>query len=195
MSRKVCLTIDVEYPDRPTEAGELDVIDILREEEAIATLFVEGRWALAHPIVLGALAEDGYLIGNHSHWHVPIPLLSVSGLRRTILESERALGVVGIDPRPWFRLPYGNGWGSEGCHAPLRALGYETVQWDIDSRDWQAESTQEIVGTVLLALEKTEVECPIVVFHSWPTFTAKALCFLLTEFDRQDIELIRLDER
>ena len=68
---RVALTFDAEHPDRPgASAGTVDrILATLRAAEAPATFFVQGRWSQAEPSSARRIADDGHLVGNHSHYH------------------------------------------------------------------------------------------------------------------------------
>ncbi len=108
---RVALTIDTEHPDRP--GGDPDgakVVDTLRVERAPATFFLQGRWALANPDVAAQIAGDGHLIGNHSFFHARMPRLTDDGIAYDLATAQEAIiEATGIDPRPWFRCPCGDG--------------------------------------------------------------------------------------
>jgi peptidoglycan/xylan/chitin deacetylase (PgdA/CDA1 family) len=109
---RVALTFDAEHPDRPAagEGGTQRILDELERAQVRATFFVQARWAMANPSLVRRIADDGHLIGNHSTYHARMTLLSDDGL----LEDVRAAGdtiseIAGVDPRPWFRCPFGDG--------------------------------------------------------------------------------------
>ena len=85
MTFRVALTFDAEHPDRPHHVGATEkVLDALDAERVPATFFIQGRWAEAYPKLARSVAERGHLIGNHSFYHVRMPLLSPAGLATDI---------------------------------------------------------------------------------------------------------------
>ena len=107
---RVALTFDAEHPDRPARPGnDRRLLDALSRVDVTATFFVQGRWAEAHPDVARRIATDGHLVGHHSHYHVRMLGLSGHGLKIDIARGEQAiLEATGVDPHPWFRLPFGS---------------------------------------------------------------------------------------
>ena len=86
------------------------MLDALDTERVPASFFVQGRWAEAYPELARSIGERGHLIGNHSFYHARMPLLSATGLSSDVRAAERAIiATTGIDPRPWFRCPFGAG--------------------------------------------------------------------------------------
>ena len=89
-----------------------------RAAEAPATFFVQGRWAQAEPATARRIADDGHLIGNHSHYHARMTLLSDDGIRTDVEEADAAVSeATGVPTPPWFRCPFGDG------HDDPRILG------------------------------------------------------------------------
>ena len=109
---RVAVTIDAEHPDRPTEPGVTSrILDALATAGVPATFFVQGRWAEAEPAVARRIAADGHLVGNHSHHHARLTLLTGAGIARDARAAEAA-----IRPRP---APT-RGRGSAARSAPAR---------------------------------------------------------------------------
>ena len=88
---RVALTFDAEHPDRPwCPPGNAErVLDTLRDRGVRATIFVQGRWAEAYPATARRIADEGHLVGHHSHYHARMPLLLEAGFlagpRRAVL--------------------------------------------------------------------------------------------------------------
>src|SRR5579885_2880977 len=138
---RVALTFDTEHPDRPHRPGVADEILALLAREAVrATFFLEGRWAQANPATAARIAADGHLVGSHSFCHAHLPAFSPPGLRRDIREAEQAIReVTGVDPRPWFRCPYGDGWDDLEVRSAIEELGYRHAGWHVVLGDWESE--------------------------------------------------------
>jgi hypothetical protein len=91
---RVALTFDAEHPSRshcPPGVQEA-LLEELANRGLRATFFVQGRWAKAYPQTARAIAAAGHLIGNHSHYHARMSLLSDEGLRIDVLEGVAASG-------------------------------------------------------------------------------------------------------
>ena len=173
---RVALTFDVEHPARPTRAGVEDqILAVLAAKEVPGTFFLQGRWARANPDQARRIASAGHLIGNHSHHHAPMNGLTDDGFRADVKDAEETIhGITAIDPRPWFRCPFGAGMDDERVLRLLAALGYRHVGWDVDPKDWDDHRTRaDIVGAVLEGV--SERDDSIVLLHGWPAKTGEAL--------------------
>jgi peptidoglycan/xylan/chitin deacetylase (PgdA/CDA1 family) len=95
------------------------------------------------------IAQDGYLIGNHSMTH-PDPGLTtltdaqvtaeVQGAQQAILRAN------GADARPLFRFPYGDV--NSRVLGDVNGLGYVAVRWTVDSLGWEGTSGGQSVQAV-----------------------------------------------
>jgi peptidoglycan/xylan/chitin deacetylase (PgdA/CDA1 family) len=187
----VAVTVDVEDPDQRGHGSPDDVMTILEAlntAEIRATFFVQGRWLAANPEVASAIGAAGHLVGNHSYYHTDTRLLTSSGVREDVTKAHQEIkDVLGIDARPWYRLPYGLGAESPRIQRQLRALGYQHVGWDVAVRDFSMTESDALVPSMAQALsvqERAGATHAIVLVHSWPVVTAKAmpeLCRFLLE--------------
>jgi peptidoglycan-N-acetylglucosamine deacetylase len=194
---RIALTFDAEHgsragahPDSPVR-----ILDALTEASVRATFFVQGRWATARPKLAQRIARDGHLVGNHSNYHAPMTLLSPAGVRADVEEAQRRIvSVTGVDPRPWFRCPFGDGAADPEVITALADLGYSDVSWDVDSGDWHEEATAESVLDVVMERAGGGGDPGIVLFHTWPAATADAMPRLLAGLSRLGATFVPLED-
>jgi peptidoglycan-N-acetylglucosamine deacetylase len=176
---RVALTFDAEHPSRiGSRPGTVEtILDVLARERVSATFFVQGRWASAHPATAARIPAEGHLVGSHSHYHAPMPLLSEEGFGIDVRRAEERIAeATGVDPRPWFRCPFGDGADRPAVLDRLRALGYRNVHWDVSSGDWEAgPGGPEPVERAVLSGVGSAGDGAVVLFHTWPAATAAAL--------------------
>jgi peptidoglycan/xylan/chitin deacetylase (PgdA/CDA1 family) len=191
---RVALTFDTEYPDRPCSGRALELIlSTLSAAHVPATFFVQGRWARSSPDDTRRISSAGHLIGNHSHHHAPMDSLTEAGFRADVSEAEAMLReVTGVDPRPWFRCPFGAGMDDPEVLRRLEEMGYVHVGWDVDPRDWHEESDAEAVARVVLE-GVHGLDTSIVLLHSWPDATAEALPSILDGLADAGAELVDVE--
>jgi peptidoglycan/xylan/chitin deacetylase (PgdA/CDA1 family) len=172
------LTFDAEHPDRPgCPPGNADaILNTLRDEEVRATFFLQGRWAQADPVTAKRMADDGHLIGNHSHYHARMTLLHGDGIAADVRKGQDVIQrITGADPRPWFRCPFGDGADDPRVLADLAVLGYRNVHWDIELDDWEPERTAAAITTDAVAGVQARRGDAVVLLHTWPASTAGAV--------------------
>ena len=144
-STYVALTFDCELDPQHT----MSILQTLREENVQATFFVLGQFAYNFPAVIQQMAADGHEIGNHSFFHPFFtqisPIQATSEITYTEAAISRALGQ--WMPMRYFRFP--------GAYRDLKtkqliaSLGYQSVSWTVDAREWAAGKTdKEVLETI-----------------------------------------------
>ncbi|TMK35675.1 MAG: polysaccharide deacetylase family protein [Actinobacteria bacterium] len=180
----VALTFDAEHPDRswcPSDAAER-ILDVLAGAGAHATFFVQGRWAEAYPATARRIADDGHLIGNHSHHHARMPLLLDSGLQEDVDAARDAIArATGRDPRPWFRCPFGAGADDPRVLAAIAAAGYRHVGWHVEVEDWEPARTPQAIAADAIAGIRRHGDGAVLLLHTWPGGTVEALPLILDD--------------
>src|SRR3990172_221813 len=194
---RVALTFDAEHPDRPLCPPDTAdrILDTLRAARVRATFFVQGRWASAYPGRARRIADDGHLVGHHSHYHARLTLLLDDGIRSDVeAGAERIREATGLDPRPWFRCPFGEGRDDPRVLGVLRELGYRNCHWHVELEDWEPWTTAAQIadGSVSGSLEHGDGA--VVLLHSWPAQTADALPGVVERLTTAGARFVRIDE-
>lgn len=193
---RVALTFDAEHPDRPSAPGVQErLLDQLEALDVRATFFVQGRWAEAYPATARRIADASHLIGSHSHYHAPMDLLSAHGLRSDIAAAQAAvIDATGIDPRPWFRCPFGAGAGDAQVQRFVREAGYRHVGWHVEGVDWPVErSGAQVEATVVEGVVAHGDGC-VVLLHTWPDRTEAAIPGVVRRLRDAGAEFVRIDD-
>jgi peptidoglycan-N-acetylglucosamine deacetylase len=187
---RVSLTFDTEFPGRPARPGGEDrILETLASAGIRAGFFLQGRWTRAYPDVARRIAEAGHLIGNHSNFHAPMNGLSDEWFRRDVEQAEQTIiETTSVDPKPWFRCPFGRGMDEPRVLAALEELGYRHVGWDVDPRDWEEDQTIDELLELVVNGEG------IVLLHAWPTVTADGLGRMIAGLRDRGAELVGFDE-
>ena len=175
---RVALTLDAEHPDRPwCPPGNAEhILDVLAARDVRASVFVQGRWAEAYPQTARRIADEGHLVGHHSHYHARMPLLLGGGLSSDVLDGARAIEEhTGVDPRPWFRCPFGAGADDPRVLDQLGDLGYRNVHWHVEVQDWEPWRTGPVIATEATAGVHAHGDGAIVLLHTWPGGTGEGL--------------------
>ena len=195
--RRVALTFDAEHPDRPgASAGTVNrILATLRAAEAPATFFVQGRWSQAEPSSARRIADDGHLVGNHSHYHARMTLLSDAGIRADVEEAAAAVTeATGQPTQPWFRCPFGDGHDDPRVLDLLGDLGYRNVHWHVELEDWEPWRAAEDIARDAVDGVNRHGDGAVVLLHTWPDKTAEALPTIVEGLRAAGSDLVRLDE-
>lgn len=194
---RVALTFDAEHPDRswcpPDAAGR--ILDALRSEQVRATVFVQGRWARSQPDTAGRIADDGHLIGHHSHYHARLPLMTDAGIETDIRDALLAIGsTTGADPRPWFRCPFGTGRDDARVVGAIERAGFRNVHWHVEVEDWEAHRTGRAIAADAIRLTRERGDGTVVLLHTWPGGTADALPRIVAGLRDAGATFVTVDE-
>jgi len=129
-SRDVALTFD----DGPDPEHTPVVLDELRRLGVVATFFLVGRRAQAHPQLVRRIVDEGHALGSHSYSHPDPWTVSLrhlvgeyrQGRARVESAAERRVAL--------FRPP--KGFVSGGGAAAMLAARVRPWLWTIDPGDW-----------------------------------------------------------
>lgn len=196
-SPRVALTFDAEHPDRPLcpPRNAERILDALFAADVRATFFVQGRWARSQPLAAKRIATEGHLVGHHSNYHARMTLLSDDGLRQDLAEGQEAIkDVIGTDPHPWFRCPFGEGKDDPRVLGALEELGYRNVDWHVAVEDWEPWRTPEAIATDAVAGALEHGDGAVVLLHSWPGPTADALPTVVERLSSAGARFVTVDE-
>lgn len=191
---RVALTLDVEHPDRRSRVGVTeDILEVLAKRDVRATTFIQGRWAQAYPKLARQIADAGHRVGCHSHFHARMPMLTRRGLASDVRSATTALReITGVDPRPWFRCPFGAIDRGTAVLDQLRSLGYRNVGWNVDSRDWASRGSDRVARRVIDGVLGQGDEA-IVLMHGWPAPNPGALPRIIDELRDHGAEFVTVD--
>jgi peptidoglycan-N-acetylglucosamine deacetylase len=192
---RVALTFDAEHPDRPHRPGIAEgLLDVLAERATPSTWFLQGRWVEAHPETARRVAAGGHLVGNHSFYHARLPLLTDEGLATDIRAAEKAIvDSVGVDPRPWFRCPFGAGSTDPRVLGVLERLGYRDTPADVVLEDWEPSRTGPAMARDAIARTPLIGDGAVILFHSWPPGTLEALPAVIDGLRAAGATFVRVD--
>ena len=193
---RVALTFDAEHPDRRSTYGAQErVLDVLDKLDAKATFFVQGRWAEAYPDTAARIAKAGHLVGNHSHYHARMPQLNSKGLAWDIKTAEETIiAITGVDPRPWFRNPFGAGSDDQRVLKAIERAGYIHVGWSVEAFDWEPDPpVRELVDTIIEGFLAARDES-VALLHTWPLRVEKALPQIVKRARDAGAQIVRVDQ-
>jgi peptidoglycan/xylan/chitin deacetylase (PgdA/CDA1 family) len=143
--RRIALT----YDDGPNPTYTPRLLEILGRFDAKATFFSIGMWAEREPGLLREMHEAGHAIGNHTHTHPTMPLLSGKAVKEELRRCRAAVEASGVEfsrsgGGMLMRPPYGRR--RPGTLRAMREEGYEPVTWSVTCYDWRRTATQRSIA-------------------------------------------------
>ena len=192
----MALSFDAEHPDRPALPGTAEaILARLAQGGVRATFFVQGRWAEAHPETVRTITGGGHLVGNHSHFHARMPLLTDVGIAEDLADAAEAIeATAGVGPQPWFRCPFGAGADDARVLRAIAAAGYRHVGWHVAADDWEPARSAEVIADDVVNGVLAHGDGAVVVLHTWPTATIGAIDSIVTRLGEAGAEFCRVDE-
>ena len=163
--------IALTFDDGPHTKYTLEILDILKENNAVATFFVIGENACKHPSLIKTIEDMGCEIGNHTWSHKYLDKLSENKIREELSKADSCLfDLTGKHPR-LFRPPGGRT--NNTVMKVAEEFGYVSVLWSKDTRDWACPSVSDVISSAL----KNPSSGDIILFHDYnagksPTPTA-----------------------
>jgi peptidoglycan/xylan/chitin deacetylase (PgdA/CDA1 family) len=192
---RVALTFDAEHADRPDVGGTELLLAALAAAGTSATFFLQGRWVESAPSVARAVGDGGHVIGSHGHYHCRMSQLTDDGIRDDVARAEAAIcEIAGVDPRPWFRCPFGDGARDARVLGGLEAAGYRHVGWHVDGEDWQEGVTANDLERRVRDGIRREGDGSIVLLHGWPSATPSVVERLLASANEDGVTYVGIDE-
>lgn len=182
--KKVALTFD-DGPDENTPA----VLDVLKKHQAKAIFFCIGAKAEKNPRILQQIEAEGHLIGNHSYCHSGImPFWPTQRIREDYEKSDKVLQSILHHPIAYFRPPIGVT--NPHIKKALDGFNYEVIGWDIRSFDTNGASSEVIKERVMRQVKSGS----IILLHDRLPQTATTLEMIMTELEKQDYKVVRIDQ-
>lgn len=181
---KVAVTFDVAWENSNTD----ELIEILDEYGAKATFFITGDWCDRCAKDVKKFAEAGHEIENHSDKHPHVEGINVNDLINDTRECSRKIEMITGRKPTYYRAPYGEY--DDSLLTTLDGMGLKTIQWDVDSVDWNKPTAEQITKKVL---DNTK-SGSILLFHNDLQNTTDALPDILKGLKEKGFEFVTIDE-
>lgn len=165
-----------------------EILEVLERYEAKATFFILGQWAKENPSAVEMIAEAGHEIGTHSNTHPDMAKISMDEARKELFRSCEHIEKAGGGKPKLFRAPSGS-YSSELIKTAAE-MGFVTIQWDVDSRDWKDKTAGEMIESVTKNVGKGS----IILFHSGKENTLEALPQILEILKNGGYDFVKVSD-
>ncbi len=132
--------------------------------------------------------EEGHEVGNHSAKHPKMSQLSESQMIAELKTTSDKIEALIGKPTTLFRPPFGDY--NNRLIAVTKDMGYQTIQWDVDSLDYKDYGVDAIVNRVCSKVKNGS----IVLFHNNATYTKDALPIILDKLQGEGYEIVPISE-
>ena len=141
--RQIALTFDDgPWPDTPA------FLDVLEREHVPATFFQIGEQVSTYGREVDPrMLRDGDIIGDHTWSHANVSGAGSFAASQISSTASAISSVTGGFKPCLFRAP--GGAVSGALISEARSMGFTTIQWDVDPRDWSRPGTPAIYSNVV----------------------------------------------
>lgn len=182
--KKIAISFDASWGAEYTPS----ILQILRHNNIKTTFFLTGFWIEKYPDLVKKIVAEGHELGNHTYTHPHLNTLDKPAIKNELERVHAALtALTGREPR-LFRPPFGEY--SNKVIETANELGYQTIQWSVDSLDWKELGKQTIVKRVTDKLHPGA----IVLFHNNGRYTADALPEIISFAKSQGYTIVPISE-
>ena len=189
--------IAISFDDGPDPKYTPKILDILSEKGVEANFFVLGKQAALYPDIVKRMYREGHEIGSHTFTHSNIMEDSPLTLQMELNSTQWIIQQITGHSTSLFRPPFT----TDADYAfdelenvdVFQNMGYTFVGSLIDSRDWESQSTSEIVNKVMNNLDGGN----IILFHDSGgdrSATIEALPIIIDQLRENGYEFVTASE-
>lgn len=184
----VAISIDVNWAEKDYLE---DILNVLDKQDVRATFFVMGKWVVypdGNKAKLEKIKEGGHEIGNHSYVHPDFTKINEGRMLEEARKTDDIIKEVTGNDIKLFRFP--SGAYNKKSYEVMKSLGYECVQWNIDSVDWKESGQQVEYDRVMKKISPGS----IILFHNNAKYTPSNLEKIIVELKAQGYKIVPVGE-
>jgi polysaccharide deacetylase family sporulation protein PdaB len=155
-----------------------------------ATFFLSSPWVKNQSKIARKINAYGYEIGSHGHLHENYTEYSNNWIIKEVRKAESSIrSVTGVKCK-LIRTP--NGDMNTRVTRLLGSLGYRTIHWSVDSKDWMNPGVSAIIQNSTQKVRAGD----IILLHASDsaTQTAKALPFIIDRLRRKGYHFVTVSQ-
>ncbi len=182
--KKIAITFDAAWAAEDTD----ELIEILKNHNAKATIFAVGDWVDKNPQSVKNFYENGHEMANHSDTHAAFSKINREEIKQEIINCNKKIeAITGITPK-LVRAPSGD-YDNKSIEV-AENLNMKMIQWDVDSLDWKLLSVDEMYSRMTSKVQNGS----ILLFHNGVENTPEALDKILTKLEKDGYEFVTVSE-
>lgn len=176
--------IALTFDDGPSKYTK-EIVEVLKEYNAVATFFVLGNKVELYSDTLQVLLNNGNEIGNHSYNHKWLTKLSNDDFQKQLNDTNKLVYDMFNYQIKSMRPTYG------AINQKLREQSnLDVVMWDIDTRDWSYKDSKRIAN---IAINEAE-DGKIILMHDTRKRTLEAVKILVPALIEKGYQFVTVQE-
>jgi len=166
-------TVYLTFDDGPSQ-NTAKILDILKEQQVPGTFFVLGTSINSRSdskALLNRIKNEGHYIGLHSMTHDKAILYQGTNAPTKFLAEMKELQTLVKNKTGYktylYRPPYGTVGNFTKAHiTKMKASDFNAWDWNVDSNDWSATTTQQVLDNVKSGLKlRQNADVIVILFH------------------------------
>lgn len=182
--KKVAISFDAAWGTEHTK----NILDILDKNDIKTTFFLVDFWVNKHPDMVKEIDKRGHEVQNHSTTHPKMTELSKEAMIEEIKTTETSIEKIIGKKSTLFRPPFGDY--NDELIKTCREIGYNVIQWDVDSLDWKEISAESVVDKVTRNIKNGS----IVLFHNNAKYVSEYLPLVIEKLHDQGYEIVPISD-
>ena len=182
--KKIALTFNCAWDGDDID----DYIELFNDNNINCTFFILGEWGKNNREQIINLYDNGNEIASHGFSHKSYDTLTKEQVAKDIEKSKELLKDITGESLKLIRFPSG-AYDSASLDV-AKEMGLKVIQWNLDSRDWQNKSSDEIVSFVKNNISGGS----ILLFHTAKENSLKAVKELIPWLKDEGFELCKVSE-
>lgn len=181
---KVALTMNCAW-----NADDIDsIIETLKNNNVNITFFMVGDWIDKYPEYAKKIYEAGNEIGSHSNTHPHVNNLSKEKNIEELRKCSEKIEKITSKKTNLYRTPYGEY--NNNVLQVAQEEGYKTIQWNIDTLDYNGLTGEEMWNRINVKLEKGS----IILTHNGTAHTADSLDMLIKNIKQKGFNIVKVSD-
>lgn len=183
------LSLSFEVNSNNTENLRI-ITDTLLKHNIKATFFLTGTWYSAHKEEAASLLSQGHDLGNSGENHKSMGQLKKSTVKEELLILHNKIIEDTGYRMTLFCPPYSDY--NENVLTTAQELGYTTVLYNVDSKDWKDYGVQPLIDTILN--HPSLAGGSIVKLHTGAKYTPEALETIILDLQAKGYRFLPLSQ-
>ncbi len=164
------------------------LLEAMEKYNVKCTFFPVEFWTKKYPEYVKKIHDAGHELGTHSATHSHMSKLSESDIEKELLSSAKAIEEITGQKVKLFRPPFGEY--NDRLILTSRKLGFEVIQWDVDSLDWKDLSAEKIAMRIISKVRNGS----IILCHNNGLHTASALPLIFSDLQAKGYKFVPIGQ-